>query len=72
MGTALYNAMVAIATWEILRSLTAWTESRSQTRMSGGVGGVEAQSRHLDLIRLCLGRGSSPSMTSPRGTNDIA
>ncbi len=40
IGTAGCNAMAAVAAQKKPRSLTAWTEERSQTRMSGGVGGV--------------------------------
>ena len=40
MGTAGCNALAAVAARKNPRSLTAWTEARSQTRMSGGVGGV--------------------------------
>ena len=38
MGTAGCNALAVLAARKNTRSLTAWTEERSQTRMSGGVG----------------------------------
>ena len=38
IGTALYNAMAAIAAQKKPRSHPAWTEARSQSRTQGGVG----------------------------------
>ncbi|MEO6473607.1 reverse transcriptase domain-containing protein [Luteolibacter sp.] len=38
IGTALYNAMAAIAARKNSRSHPAWTEARSQSRTQGGVG----------------------------------